>query len=163
MPTMTTRTASTAARTDASTGPDGRADRRVRSTPSRGLRSMPMRCQGSPATRASTVPVEPSGCAPERGLVRLTRRGQVVVVGLLLGLITAAFVLGRSAPSTAGPIGVAPAISATTVASGETLWAVANRIAPDRDPRDVVAQIRQLNRMGAAQLQVGQQLLLPAA
>jgi hypothetical protein len=50
-----------------------------------------------------------------------------------------------------------------TVLPGESLWILAQRIAPGNDPREVVAQIRRLNGLIDSQLQVGQQLLLPIA
>ena len=51
----------------------------------------------------------------------------------------------------------------TTVLPGDTLWAVARRLAPEHDPREVVDQIRELNDLTSTELQAGQQLLLPAA
>ena len=51
----------------------------------------------------------------------------------------------------------------TTVQPGDTLWSVAQRIAPDNDPREVVAQIRRINHLHTSALQAGQLLLLPTA
>ena len=97
--------------------------------------------------------------------VRLTRRGRTLVVLLLAAVLFAAFSLGRSASqATDGAAGSAgPALEQATVQPGESLWSVAQRIAPDNDPREVVAQIRELNDLAGSQLQVGQQLLLPVA
>ena len=95
--------------------------------------------------------------------VRLTRRGRAVLVLLLSALLLAAFSIGQrdtQAADLAGGSGsVAPV--ATTVQPGESLWSVAQRIAPENDPRDVIAQIRRLNDLDSSELQVGQQLLLP--
>jgi LysM repeat protein len=95
--------------------------------------------------------------------VRLTRRGRAVLVLLLVGLLLAAFSLGHDAPQAADVVseGTRPAPAQTTVQPGESLWSVAQRIAPDHDPRDVIAQIRRLNDLESSQLQVGQHLLLP--
>ncbi len=100
--------------------------------------------------------------------VHLTRRGRLALTLALVAVLFAAFSLGR-ADSQAAP--TAPTADAeqvqtlhqVTVAPGESLWAVAERIAPHADPRDVMEQIAELNDLDSTQLQVGQQLLLPAA
>lgn len=48
------------------------------------------------------------------------------------------------------------------VGAGETLWDVAQRVAPESDPRAVVERIRQLNRTPGSAVQPGQQLRVPA-
>ena len=93
--------------------------------------------------------------------LRLTRRGRVVIIGLLAALLLVAFLAGRSGVSSAATQGRQPAYTQTTVQPGETLWAVAKRVAPKHDPRALVDQIRTLNHLHSASLQVGQQLLLP--
>ena len=85
---------------------------------------------------------------------------------VLVAMVFAAFSLGRANTQAAdvAESGVAAsAITQITVQPGESLWAVARRIAPQHDPRDVVAQLRRLNDLTGSQLQVGQQLLLPSA
>ena len=94
--------------------------------------------------------------------LRLTRRGRAVVLVLLVGLLLAAFTLGRGSESQASS-GAPRAYSTTTVHQGETLWAVAKRVAPHSDPRAVVQQIRELNKLDSAAVSAGQQLLLPHA
>lgn len=99
--------------------------------------------------------------------VRLTRRGRVVVLALLIGLMLAAFTVGRSGESRASTEGAVRAASVTTasptttVHAGETLWAVARRVNPGHDPRALVQAIRDLNHLSTAAVQAGQQLLLP--
>ena len=98
--------------------------------------------------------------------VRLTRRGRTALVLLLAAVLLAAFSLGRTATQAADVAvegGAAQQLQQTTVQPGESLWSVAQRIAPENDPRDVVAQIRRLNDLTGTQLRVGQQLLLPVA
>ena len=97
--------------------------------------------------------------------VRLTRRGRALLVLVLAAVLLAAFSLGRTA-SQAADVAAEPGrpqLQQTTVQPGESLWSVAQRIAPDNDPRDVIAQIRRLNDLSSTQLRVGQQLLLPVA
>ncbi|MGQ0778350.1 MAG: LysM peptidoglycan-binding domain-containing protein [Pseudonocardiales bacterium] len=47
------------------------------------------------------------------------------------------------------------------VGAGETLWDVAQRVAPGSDPRAVVERIRQLNGTPGSAIQPGQQLRVP--
>ncbi len=94
--------------------------------------------------------------------LRLTTRGRVVVVAVAALLLLAAFSLGRVGSQAATRAGRAPAVTATTVHAGETLWSVAARIAPRNDPREVVSRLRQLNHLTGSDLLAGQQLLLPA-
>lgn len=48
------------------------------------------------------------------------------------------------------------------VASGDTLWTIARRLAPDQDPRRTVEILRRVNGLRSAALQVGQNLAIPA-
>ena len=105
------------------------------------------------------VRVDPSKVAA----VHLTRRGRGVLLVLLVGLLYGAFAVGRSNTEAAVTTASAPEMVQTTVQQGDTLWGVARRMAPDRDPRPVVEQLRRLNHLPTSGLHVGQQLLLPAA
>ena len=102
-----------------------------------------------------------SGGSPARR-TRLTRRGRFVVVALLVALLLAAFSLGRIRTTEAATGAGAPGrVEVVTVQPGESLWGIAERIAPGQDPRGVVEQIRRLNELPGSALQAGQQLLLP--
>ena len=115
----------------------------------------------SPSTLRFSAPVRVAPAAPRAG-VRLTRRGRAVVLVGLLALLLTAFVLGRSGTSVAATDApTASPYAQTTVHAGETLWSVAKRVAPGRDPRAVVEQIRSLNHLATGSVQAGQQLLLP--
>ena len=97
--------------------------------------------------------------------LRLTRRGRLLVLVTLVAVLFGAFSLGRAATQ-AAPVGgepTTPAVTLAIVQPGESLWSLARRIAPDNDPRDVVAQIRRLNDLSSSELQPGQQLVLPVA
>lgn len=48
-----------------------------------------------------------------------------------------------------------------TVMSGETLWDLAREYAPNRDPRDFIADLISLNNLNSSQLTPGMQLALP--
>ena len=94
--------------------------------------------------------------------LRLTRRG-VVALGAVAGLVCAALVWAAwlSAPSvpSAGSGPAVPAAPATvTVQAGDTLWTIAGRVAPQRDPRAEVARLQRLNHLAATDLAAGQVL-----
>jgi LysM repeat protein len=49
-----------------------------------------------------------------------------------------------------------------TVEAGQSLWQLADQLAPNADPRDVIAQLIQLNRLESADVFAGQELAIPA-
>ena len=109
-----------------------------------------------------------SGGRPKQPPLRLTRRGRFVFFGVPL-ILLAAFILSFSgflnapakAADSADQLSVTPTVS-VTVQPGESLWAIAGSVAPERDPRDVVADIVQLNNLDAAGVMPGQQLFVPS-
>lgn len=149
-----------------------RAGATVSSAPERDARSAQVRCAsplarssrgGAPAQGVRMQPAPRPARAADAGPLRLTRRGRLVVtvlVALLLACATVA--LSRTAAAAFGDAPVAT--TAVTVAPGDTLWAIAGRVAPGHDRRDVVATIAGLNSLNAdAPLQAGEELLVPAA
>jgi hypothetical protein len=98
----------------------------------------------------------------DRHGVRLTRRGRVVVLLALVTLVFAAFSLGRVGSEAAPTRDGRPApLAQTVVQPGETLWAVAKRVAPGHDPRGVIDRIADLNDLESDSVRAGQLLLLP--
>jgi LysM repeat protein len=92
------------------------------------------------------------------GRVRLTRRGRVaalVVCLLLSGLLATAVSSASQAAGAAEP-------QVAVVEPGDTLWSVAVRHAPSRDPYGVIAEIKRLNSLGDTTIHPGQELILPA-
>src|SRR6186713_1613673 len=49
-----------------------------------------------------------------------------------------------------------------TVTAGESLWSIAQEIAPSADPRDVVDAIVRLNALDGVTVSAGEQLSIPA-
>lgn len=93
--------------------------------------------------------------------LRLTARGRRALVLLVMLLLVGLVLAGRAVA--AGASADAVAVQTYTVAPGETLWGIAARVAgPNEDVRDVVIQLKDLNRMGSADLRAGEQILLPA-
>ncbi|MCW2541750.1 MAG: hypothetical protein JWN95_3475 [Frankiales bacterium] len=91
-----------------------------------------------------------------RSAVRLTARGRLVVL-TAVALIGAFMLLvaHQSAPATPK----APVVSAVVVEPGDTLWSIAQQVAPNQDPRRVVHDIEERNGLsGATALSPGQTL-----
>lgn len=124
---------------------------------------------GRPGSGTSGQP-GPSGRAEQakQAPLRLTRRGRFVFIGVPL-ILLAALVLSFSgflnapakAADSAAELSLTPTVS-VTVQPGESLWAIAEAVAPERDPRDVVADIIQLNNLEAARVVPGQALFVPS-
>lgn len=80
---------------------------------------------------------------------------------LTLTVIVVAAVVVVAVSLTAGSS--ARAMVDVTVTPGDTLWSIATAAAPDRDPRDVLEEIRQLNNLQGTTLPVGVVLRVPAS
>lgn len=97
--------------------------------------------------------------------LRLTRRGRVVLVGLLVfAAALISFAAARGADATA--TGVPPAryeknLSQVVVEPGDSLWSIAVRAEPAADPRLVIQQITDLNALPGALVVPGQRLWVP--
>jgi nucleoid-associated protein YgaU len=111
----------------------------------------------APGRLASVTVLSPG--RPEAPPLRLTRRG-VVVLAVLIGLVglALAWVAHLSAPAT-GPTPAAPRV--VTVQAGDTLWSIAGRVAPNRDPLDEVTRLKRANHLAGVDLVPGQQLRVP--
>jgi nucleoid-associated protein YgaU len=101
--------------------------------------------------------------------LRITRRGRVVLAGLasvplVAGVVAAAFFGANSAvaDSEAAGASASQTFDYVTVQAGETLWGLAEEIAPSADPRDVIADIVNLNQLPSAEVQPGQKLAVPS-
>jgi LysM repeat protein len=97
---------------------------------------------------------------PETASLRLTSRG-VLVATIALLLLTGAllWVAWLSAPQSAPRTGTPPATAAVvTVVPGDSLWSIATRVAPQRDPRAEVAELQRINHLTGAELLPGQVL-----
>ncbi|HEY0374826.1 MAG TPA: LysM peptidoglycan-binding domain-containing protein [Amnibacterium sp.] len=119
--------------------------------------------------RPAAVPARAAGArqavahraaAPASPRLRLTRRGRVVLVLLPAVLALSSALVGVSAPfAQADP---AASSRAVVVRGGDTLWSIAERLAPARDPRDVVAELEQVNHLPGAVVLAGSRLSVPS-
>lgn len=105
---------------------------------------------------------------PDRA-TRVRRRRLVLLVAVVVLSVACALAVqaiaglarvdgsSRPEPVDAGPAPVAG--QGYVVQPGDTLWSIANEVAPDDDPRRVVDALREANG-GTAELQVGTELVL---
>lgn len=81
------------------------------------------------------------------------------MVGALLSSLTAgALGLAATAGQAAAPTGDAPV---AVVRDGDTLWRIATREFPEREPYEVIDAIRRLNGIDDYTVHAGQHLRLP--
>jgi nucleoid-associated protein YgaU len=122
-------------------------------------RARPFVPAAPPERLASVTALRPPRDAAGLAPVRLTHRG-VVVLSLVVLAVGAGLVwlAALSAPRAAAP---PAAPHAVTVQSGDTLWSIATRIAPERDPRAEVAALEKRNGLAGVELVPGQVLQVP--
>jgi hypothetical protein len=101
---------------------------------------------------------------PAAPRLRLTKRGRGVLTTLAAApLVIAALVFAlNGGMATATLEGSGTEFQYVTVDTGQSLWEVAETVAPNADPRDVIAGIMKLNQLESADVLAGQQLAIPA-
>ena len=104
--------------------------------------------------------------APHSTRLRLTARGRRIVAALAampaVVALTLAVLSGGSALASRDAGAPAESFTTLTVTAGESLWSIAEQIAPGADPRDVVDAIVRLNGLEGVTVSAGQQLAIPA-
>jgi hypothetical protein len=108
-----------------------------------------------------------AGAQPVRTRVRLTRRGRIVVAGLitvsmvlvaaLAWLAGTADAAGSGVPSSA----VYHSLRSVIVLPGQSLWSIATQYEPGSDPRNVIQEMIDLNALSGTSVQPGERLWLP--
>lgn len=110
----------------------------------------------------SSYPSNPVSSVQPTVSLRLTRRGQRVLLIALVALVFVAlsFYAGRSAAvPAAGPLEPTRVV---IVDPNQTLWDIATRVAPGADPRATIEEILLLNGLhSAGDLAIGQRLAVP--
>lgn len=103
-----------------------------------------------------------SAPSASRTRLRITPRGRAVlsvlvalpfIVAILLAVLNGGVAAADQGGSTV----------TVTVSAGQTLWSLAEAIAPESNPADVVADIVAVNALDGGAVQAGQTLVLPAA
>lgn len=115
----------------------------------------------SPRARNGGLVVVPEPTPRVRTMARVTpatfRRRRL---GVLVGLVAAVIIAGQAGAALGGESlaapGRAPSVTRYVVQSGDSLWTVAQELAPDRDPREVVNAL--VNARGNDPLELGEVL-----
>ena len=100
--------------------------------------------------------------ADRRARLRITARGRAVLLALVAAPLVAVLLMlalnggGATATLDAG----APA-QVVMIEPGQSLWSLAESIAPGADPRDVIEELVAFNRLGSADVWAGQQIAIP--
>jgi hypothetical protein len=95
--------------------------------------------------------------------LRLTRRGRIVFTTLAaVPVVVWALVTVLGAGGAAAEVDATGAMfEYVTIDQGDSLWAIAESIAPNGDPRVVIDEIIRLNGLNGAVVEPGQRLALP--
>jgi len=70
----------------------------------------------------------------------------------------ALLLIARLSASPSSGTAARPVARVVTVQPGDTLWSIAEQVQPGRDPRQVVDQLRRVNRLHSVALTPGQTL-----
>lgn len=112
-------------------------------------------------THAPAIEAARTSAAPASRL-RLTRRGRVVFTTLAaIPLVLAALALSLNGGMATATDAAGAPLEYVTVSGGESLWVVAQEIAPLEDPREVIAQVLRFNELTSADVVAGQRLAVP--
>ena len=92
--------------------------------------------------------------------VRLTTRGRILLASVLAG--SAIGLMGAVGQFSADAAD-GPSTTISVVQSGDSLWTIAQRTAPQADPRATIWRIKELNGLSDSVVQVGQALVVPVS
>lgn len=111
----------------------------------------------------SAITIVNQGFSANPSGIRLNRRGRLArtFVVLSLAVVLGSVVSAKAGAGTAAPAPKAHTFITVTVAPGETLWALANRVADGGDVRGLVAEIVSVNSLPSADVSAGQKLRIP--
>jgi LysM repeat protein len=92
--------------------------------------------------------------------LRLTRRGRAVVLAffVLMASLASAVLFTTASRASDPDTGPAPTV---VVQPHDTLWSIATRTSPRRDPYAAVAEIQRLNNLDGYVVHPGETLVLP--
>ena len=99
---------------------------------------------------------------------RLTRRGRVAAVLaavlVAVAILSVVQVAGATKSTSANQVALVAAqqqSDTVVVKPGDTLWSIASREMPNRDPREAVVALREANGIDGGEIAAGQRLHLP--
>lgn len=99
---------------------------------------------------------------PVHTRVRLTPRGRAVLLFVIaLPIVLWLLVAQLNGGAATGSL-ERGSVEIVMVQPGESLWSIAERVAPGADPRDVIDAIVSFNHLASADVMAGEQLGIPA-
>ena len=95
--------------------------------------------------------------------IQLNRRGRLArtFVVLSLAIVLGSVVSAKAGAGTDAAPQVAGSFITITVAPGDTVWSLANRLAAGGDVRSLVSEIISVNSLASVDVQAGQKLRIP--
>jgi len=95
--------------------------------------------------------------------VHLNRRGRLArtFVVLSLAIVLGSVVSAKAGAGTSAAPAAAGSFITVTVAPGDTVWSLANRLASGGDVRSLVAEIISINSLSSVDVATGQKLRIP--
>ena len=114
-----------------------------------------------PAVRANGPAVRVTETNVPAYALRLTGRGRLAILLLVSLVAVVVMSLGHSMAFGGAEHSGGAATSSVVMQPGQTLWQIAQSIAPQADPREIVMRIRELNGLSGSAVQPGQQLIVP--
>lgn len=95
--------------------------------------------------------------------VHLNRRGRLArtFVVLSLAIVLGSVVSAKAGAGTSATPTAAGSFITVTVAPGDTVWSLANRLASGGDVRSLVAEIISVNSLSSVDVATGQKLRIP--
>lgn len=92
--------------------------------------------------------------------LRLTRRGRIVVLAffVMMAVVASAVLFATASRANDPDVGPAPTV---VVQPHDTLWSIATRTTPRRDPYAAVADLQRLNHLSGYVVHPGETLVLP--
>ncbi|MBX3091571.1 MAG: LysM peptidoglycan-binding domain-containing protein [Cryobacterium sp.] len=117
----------------------------------------------APAIARSQVRLRYGVARAPQPRLRLTRRGRAVLSVLVAGFV---LVLALALSLNGGMATATSELSSgsfhyVTVEAGQSLWQLAETIAPGADPRDVISDIVHLNQLQSSVVHPGERLAIP--
>jgi hypothetical protein len=94
--------------------------------------------------------------------LRLTKRGRNLLLTLASApLVVAAFWFALNGGGATATLDGTTEYSTVTVQPGDSLWSIAESVAPNADPRDVIIELMQFNSLSTADVPAGFELAIP--
>ena len=95
--------------------------------------------------------------------IQLNRRGRLArtFVVLSLAIVLGSVVSAKAGAGTDAAPQVAGSFITVTVAPGDTVWSLANRLAAGGDVRSLVSEIISVNSLASVDVETGQKLRIP--